>query len=342
VLVNNGAGAFAAKVDFDVTGDGTLAAADATGDGKPDLFVDGGAKHGKYIESAGRGAKGIAVLARRERSSVATREALPSPSPSANHAAAICPLRTTRGTGAASPLTSEEVAMSRSVRELISASALALLSVGCSRSSDKAGLPPEPVVNHTSADAVAGQKIEHGELILPVDEARKRLHQQHHSHAVLETRRVPGSLERTRMTDVDFGLSKGDLDVVNPGPGEFVHVMEGQRHGMQNLTIGITYTAPGGAPPMHTHVGEESHVLVKGQKVLYALGDKLFVQEGPYIVNIPPMTPHSFQNLDDEVAELVVIFPTNVWEYDVLDQFPFVTPRAKALADDARRHKARP
>ena len=45
--------------------------------------------------------------------------------------------------------------------------------------------------------------------------------------------------------------------------------------------------------------------------------------EGPYIVNIPPMMPHSFQNLDDEVAELVVIFPTNVWEYDVLDYFPF-------------------
>ena len=27
----------------------------------------------------------------------------------------------------------------------------------------------------------------------------------------------------------------------------------------------------------------------------------------------------AFQNLDSEVAELVVIFPTNVWEYDVLD-----------------------
>ncbi|CAN5830033.1 hypothetical protein BH20GEM1_BH20GEM1_03520 [soil metagenome] len=28
-------------------------------------------------------------------------------------------------------------------------------------------------------------------------------------------------------------------------------------------------------------------------------------------------------NLDDSLAELVVIFPTNVWEYDVLDHFPF-------------------
>jgi hypothetical protein len=27
--------------------------------------------------------------------------------------------------------------------------------------------------------------------------------------------------------------------------------------------------------------------------------------------------------LRNQVAELVVIFPTNVWEYDVLDFFPF-------------------
>jgi len=46
--------------------------------------------------------------------------------------------------------------------------------------------------------------------------------------------------------------------------------------------------------------------------------------------------PHSFQNLDEQVAQLVVIFPTNVWEYDVLDYFPFTSPEAKALADEAR------
>ena len=73
---------------------------------------------------------------------------------------------------------------------------------------------------------------------------------------------------------------------------------------------------------MHTHVGEEAHVLLKGT-ILYALGDSVFTLEAPYIVNIPPMVPHSFKNLGEDVAELVVIFPTNVWEYDVLDYFPF-------------------
>ena len=222
---------------------------------------------------------------------------------------------------------------------------LSLILLGCSGGSSpapsetqtKPALPPEPVVNHTSATAQSGEKIEHGELILDADAATRELNAQHHPYKVLEKRRVPGPFQAPAMTDVkDFALSKSDLDVINPGPGEYVHVMEGQRHGYQNLTIGITYTAPGGAPPMHTHQGEEAHVLLKGQKVLYALGDKLFVKEGPYIINIPPGVPHSFQNLDDQVAELVVIFPTNVWEYDVLDLFPFSTPKAKEMAAAAR------
>jgi quercetin dioxygenase-like cupin family protein len=184
-------------------------------------------------------------------------------------------------------------------------------------------LPPEPIVTYSSSDAQPGQRIEHGELILDVDEARRVLHAQHHPHKVVETRKVPGRFQPPAMKSIkDFALSKKDLAVINPGPGEYVHVMEGQRHGYQNLTIGITYTSPGGAPPMHTHMGEEAHVLLEG-KILYALGDEIFTMEGPYIVNIPPMVPHSFKNLGDQVAELVVIFPTNVWEYDVLDFFPF-------------------
>ena len=240
--------------------------------------------------------------------------------------------------------------MSQRLVRIAGALGLTLVIVGCSRApaplpgeaKAKPALPPEPVVNHSASDAQPGQRIEHGELIVDVDDATRRLNAQHHSYKVLETRRVPGPVRRPAMTDVkEFALSKSDLDVINPGPGEYVHVMEGQRHGYENLTIGITYTAPGGAPPMHSHKGEESHVLLKGQKVLYALGDKIFVKEGPYIVNIPAGVPHSFQNLDDEVAELVVIFPTNVWEYDVLDYFPFSTPEGKAMAEEARRAKAR-
>lgn len=160
-----------------------------------------------------------------------------------------------------------------------------------------AGLPPPPVLTYTADDAEEGQRIEHGELIIDVDEERRKLHAQHHPHGVLEIRKLPPKFTAPAMDSVgDFALAQRDLVQINPGPGEYVSVMEGQRHGYQNLTVGITYTAPGGAPPMHTHEGEEAHVLLEG-KILYALGD--------------------------DVAELVVIFPTNVWEYDVLDYFPF-------------------
>lgn len=200
-------------------------------------------------------------------------------------------------------------------------------------------LPPEPTVTYSPSDAQPGQRIEHGELIGDVDNARRLLHAQHHPHRVLETRSVPGLFQPPAMKSVqDFALAKKDLVVVNPGPGEYVHVMEGQRHGYRSLTVGITYTAPRGAPPMHTHAGEEAHVLLEGQ-ILYALGEEIFAMEGPYIVNIPPMVPHSFQNLGDGLAELVVIFPTNVWEYDVLDSFPFATPRAQAVAEEAKRNR---
>lgn len=191
-------------------------------------------------------------------------------------------------------------------------------------------LPPEPVVTYRGGKPDQ-ERVEHGELIVAVDEARLALHAQHHPHGVIETRRIPGSFQVPPMTEVaDFALSKDELVIINPGPGEYVHVMEGQRHGYQNLVVGITYTAPGGAPPMHTHLGEEAHVLTDNQRILYALGGKTFEMTGPYIINIPPMVPHSFQNLDDDVAELVVIFPTNVWEYDVLDYFPFADRQSEA------------
>lgn len=149
------------------------------------------------------------------------------------------------------------------------------------------------------------------------------LHAQHHNHKVLERRTVPAGYETKNLKNwKDYASKVEDLQVINPGPGEYVHVMEGYKNGYQNLVIGITETFPGGAPPMHTHKGEESHVLLEGD-ILYALGDTIFTISAPYIVNIPPMVPHAFKNIGDKTANLVVIFPTNVWEYDVLGYFPF-------------------
>jgi quercetin dioxygenase-like cupin family protein len=158
------------------------------------------------------------------------------------------------------------------------------------------------------------------------------LNAQHHQMKVLERRTVPGPFtvpEKRYYSDYVVELEK--LPVINPGPGEYVHVMEGQRNGYKNLTIGITETFPNGAPPMHSHEGEESHVLLEGD-ILYALGDTTFTIKAPYIVNIPAGMPHAFKNIGKKTANLVVIFPTNVWKYDVLDYFPFTTDTAKSAS----------
>ena len=155
------------------------------------------------------------------------------------------------------------------------------------------------------------------------------LNAQHHQLKVLERRTVPGPFNAPAMKYFsDYAVTLDKLPVINTGPGEYVHVMEGQRNGYKNLTIGITETFPGGAPPMHSHEGEESHVLIEGD-ILYALGDTIFTIKGPYVVNIPAGVPHAFKNIGNKTANLVVIFPTNIWKYDVLDFFPFKSDTAK-------------
>jgi quercetin dioxygenase-like cupin family protein len=161
------------------------------------------------------------------------------------------------------------------------------------------------------------------ELKQSPDSIIAQLNKQHHSLKVLERRSVPGPFTSPKMKYyAEHAVTLDKLPTINPGPGEYVHVMEGQRNGYNNLTIGITETFPGGAPPMHSHEGEESHVLLEGD-IVYALGDTIFTIKGPYVVNIPAGVPHAFKNIGNKTANLVVIFPTNIWKYDVLDFFPF-------------------
>jgi quercetin dioxygenase-like cupin family protein len=171
--------------------------------------------------------------------------------------------------------------------------------------------------------------------IIP-DSVIRALNAQHHQLKVLERRDIPGPFKKPDMKYyTDYIAQLEQLPVINPGPGEYVHVMEGQRNGYNNLTIGITETFPNGAPPMHSHEGEESHVLLEGE-ILYALGDTLFTMKAPYIINIPAGIPHAFKNVGKKTANLVVIFPTNVWKYDVLDFFPFKSDRSKSASRFAK------
>ena len=64
------------------------------------------------------------------------------------------------------------------------------------------------------------------------------LNAQHHQLRVLERRTVPGPFKAPAMKYYsDYATTLDKLPVINPGPGEYVHVMEGQRNGYKNLTI---------------------------------------------------------------------------------------------------------
>lgn len=206
--------------------------------------------------------------------------------------------------------------------QLLQAILIILLFSGCGKQATTHDESHDETATHNVKETFSINNLVE-EVKTPADSTMMKLHAQHHSHKVLEGRVVAGPFNPPTMKYYsEHAVTLDKLPVINPGPGEYVHVMEGQRYGYNNLTIGITETFPGGAPPMHTHEGEESHVLLDGE-IMYALGDTLFKIKGPYIVNIPPMMPHAFKNIGDKTANLVVIFPTNVWEYNVVDYFPF-------------------
>ena len=98
-----------------------------------------------------------------------------------------------------------------------------------------------------------------------------------------------------------------DMKKIVVGDGETVYQAEGKNHGINSMSFVITETAPGGGPPLHVHPTEEAHVVLSGT-VTYFINDSIFTVTAPYIVNIPPNTPHTFMNSGDTVLNLVGVF----------------------------------
>lgn len=181
---------------------------------------------------------------------------------------------------------------------------------------------PLPTPTYGPDDALSGDVItEGGELITSIEEFSDRwaLHALSHDKTPIETRSLPPYFVAPELlTPADYVIKQSEMVVINPAPGEYVYVMEGARHGYSNTTIAITSTLQGGGAPLHTHIVEESHVLLKG-KMRYQLGDEIFEVEGPYVINIPSMIPHAFMNLNPDAAEVVAFFPDNRWEFDIVE-----------------------
>ena len=179
-------------------------------------------------------------------------------------------------------------------------------------------------VTYSPADSLDGDYITNGgELLVDVipDREIARLHEASEYQTTPTQRHFLPPYYRLPIFDQasDFVVTEDEMVTINPAPGEYVRIMEGKRHGFRSTTVGITYTQQGGGAPLHTHESEESHVLVNGGRIRYQLGDEVFTVQAPYVVNIPPMVPHAFMNLDEEPVELVVFFPVNKWEADFVE-----------------------
>ncbi|WP_188152168.1 cupin domain-containing protein [Teredinibacter waterburyi] len=178
-----------------------------------------------------------------------------------------------------------------------------------------------PVTESTYSPADGEGIAPGGEIYLPVTEERAAMHADaEHGYYPVVTATLPALFDAPTMDSVeDYIVHRDEMVAINPAPNEYLWVMEGQRHGFENLTVVLTHTIPGNGAPLHAHVGEEAHVLLQGT-MYYQLGDEKITVQAPYILNIPPMVPHGFINVGKETANIVGVFPeANHWEYDVFD-----------------------
>lgn len=104
-----------------------------------------------------------------------------------------------------------------------------------------------------------------------------------------------------------YTIELKDMKRIDVGDGEVVYQAEGKHHGMNDMSFVITETKVGGGPPLHVHPTEEAHVVLNGT-VTYFIADSIFTVTAPYIVNIPPNTPHTFINSGDTVLNLIGAF----------------------------------
>ncbi len=122
-----------------------------------------------------------------------------------------------------------------------------------------------------------------------------------------------------------YVTSLADMKKIVVGDGETVYQAEGKDHGINSMSFVITETAPGGGPPLHVHPTEEAHVVLRGT-VTYFIDDSIFTVTAPYIVNIPPNTPHTFMNSGDTVLNLVGVFgQDNYGPYKPIGKNPLIT-----------------
>lgn len=110
------------------------------------------------------------------------------------------------------------------------------------------------------------------------------------------------------MVDNYIVLAEGEGLRLQSGPGrDLVFKVTGEDTGGR-LDYFIVQVAPRSGPPLHVHHQQEEtiHVLTGHFKV--RIGDAIFYCEPGGFAYLPSNVPHTFLNLTDETAEIIVVY----------------------------------
>lgn len=119
----------------------------------------------------------------------------------------------------------------------------------------------------------------------------------------------------------DYVTRLEEMEAIQAGLGENIHLLRGDQHGFRNLSFILAETAPGGGPPLHTHESEEAHILRDG-KMEYVLGKDRFVVSAPYVLRVPAGVPHTFINAGTSPLKLTAVFDSSHYTFKPLAKNP--------------------
>lgn len=102
--------------------------------------------------------------------------------------------------------------------------------------------------------------------------------------------------------------------VGNPLGGDVVFKARGEQT-EGSLTVFETVVASGEGPPLHTHANEDESLYVVEGEVRFKLGDQIQAAPAGSFVFIPRGAPHTWQNVGDGPARILVHFTPSGMEH---------------------------
>jgi len=100
----------------------------------------------------------------------------------------------------------------------------------------------------------------------------------------------------------------GDSEpIANPVGGRITFALRGEQTDGRLLAL-ETVAAPGEGPPLHTHADEDECLVVLEGEMRFRFGDDVEAAPAGSVVYVPRGAPHTWQNVGDDPARMLVLF----------------------------------